>query len=394
MHKAIQPKTNEKVILDSAAGRLKKNIKNILDRWMERADKEIRSAEHQSTLALQDSLPEFLNHLVTTLSKTINRTATRIQDDKDKSTSLGKEHGRDRAGTTNYTLEQLIREYHILRQVIEEVFEEEEILTSQEREIIVGSIEQAVNDAAVEFSHTLKDIQEQMSYTLAHDLRTPITSAKMNAQLSLRKIDDKDFCAQSLQKIANSMDRLDKMIGDLLDAGLINSGKGLQLDFKNCDLNIIIRNVVGDFFSDNQLIVKSETCMGHWNHDGLRRTIENLMNNAVKYGEENAPITITLTQDSSQATVEVHNEGLPIPADDRANLFDKFQRAPNAQGKVGWGLGLTVVKGMIEAHHGTVQVRSESGKGTSFLISIPKKQEIVHPEVKNKIKRRSHHSHH
>jgi signal transduction histidine kinase len=68
----------------------------------------------------------------------------------------------------------------------------------------------------------------------------------------------------------------------------------------------------------------------------------------------------------------VHNEGTPIPAEEVPILFQQFRRARSAEEKTGWGLGLTVVKGMTDAHHGKIEVTSEAGKGTTFTVKLPK----------------------
>ena len=164
-----------------------------MEAWSVRTNIEVKAAHHLEDLALKNSLPEYLNALSEALSKTINRTSQRIANDKKYSTLIGQRHGKDRAGSKHYTMEQLIQEYHILRQVICEELEKEAPLTTLEREVIVGSIEQAVNDAASEFSRIMKTYQELMTNSLAHDLRTPVSAAKVAAQLIMRRPDDREF---------------------------------------------------------------------------------------------------------------------------------------------------------------------------------------------------------
>src|SRR5690606_32735949 len=110
-------------------------------------------------------VPEYLEQLSDALSTIIDRTDARKRADRIDSERVGRKHGRERAGSLNYSMQQLIFEYHILRQVICDVMEEEVPLTPVEREIIVASIEQAVNDAATQFSETLRDIQEKLTHT-------------------------------------------------------------------------------------------------------------------------------------------------------------------------------------------------------------------------------------
>ena len=123
--------------------------------WEKRANIEIKAAHHQDKFALRDALPEYLSQLVNALSYTTDRTAARKRHDKEESTRISKEHGKDRAGSFNYTINQLIQEYQILREVICDVLEDAVPLSYIEREVIVCSIEQAVNDAATKFSDTI-----------------------------------------------------------------------------------------------------------------------------------------------------------------------------------------------------------------------------------------------
>ena len=113
-------------------------------------------------------------------------------------------------------------------------------------------------------------------------------------------------------------------------------------------------------------------CLGHWNASGLQRVIENLATNAAKYGSKNSSITISLTQDELSATLSVHNEGEHIPVKAQSILFQPYHRRKSSLNKTGWGLGLAMVKGMIDAHEGTIKIESAKEIGTKFIINIPK----------------------
>lgn len=360
---------------NEASERLTRNIDEIMKLWEIRVYKEIGAAQHQETLALRNSLPEYLSQLASALSTTIDRNVARKAKDKADSTRVGKKHGEERASSRDYTIDKLIFEYHILRQVICDVMEKEAVLSPVEREVIVCSIEQAVNDAATQFSDTLKAVQEQMSHTLAHDLRTPLSVARASAQLILRRPDDSNNCISKAINVCKSLDRIDYMISDLLDASKIRSGKDLSLEFQNCDLDWIGREVVeeANFVHEGRLkLVSPGECTGLWNEKGLRRLLENLVNNAIKYGDPAAPVTVSIAQDPDTATLSVHNLGKPIPSDEIGILFQQYRRLKTAENKVGWGLGLTLVKGMVDAHNGTIEVVSTEGQGTTFIVKLPK----------------------
>ena len=354
--------------------RLKKNTDKILALWEERVTHEVSASHHLQTLALRHSLAEYLQQLADALSLTIDRTKARQRWDRSESRRVGRGHGEQRATSRKYTIDQLIFEYHILRKVIFDVLDEEEILNPSEREVIVSSIEQAVNDAATEFSNTLRDIQEQLSHTLAHDLRTPITAAKTSAQMILRHPDDVDNCKSRAARIDENMDRIDSMIRDLLDASRIRAGEILVLEFRECDLNWIVEEVADEMnatYQDRIRVSSPGKCMGNWNENGLRRVVENLVSNAIKYGLPDGVVTVSLNRSDESVILKVHNEGRVIADEEKAILFQQFHRAKSDETKVGWGIGLTVVKGMVDAHQGRVEVESEQDKGTTFVVELP-----------------------
>lgn len=350
----------------------------ILKLWQERALKEVPSAEGASKLALRNSLPTYLDHLSDALASNRRMDMCSVLIHDNESIRIGRLHGEDRAGTSSYVLTEVIFEYHILREVIFEVLEEKEQLSKDHRDIIFSSIEQAVNDASVKFCEVHADIQQKFVSTLTHDLKTPLTSAKMSAQLILKRSDRPDDCIRSASRIILSLNRLDSMIHDLLDVSLLRSGQSLSLHFENCDIIAIVRDVVdelSEIHNDRIILDAKGSIEGSIGRDGFRRAIENLVGNAVKYGDNEAPIKVSVKQDQKFIIVSVHNRGRAIPAEEMPLLFEQYRRAKTAHesNQTGWGLGLTLVKGVVDAHEGKVEVESVEGKGTTFTIQIPLK---------------------
>lgn len=368
----------KETIQNSTTERLLQNKEEIMQTWQTLVKKELEAAKPQKALALRNFLPDFISHLAQALSGKIDRTAARKKADNEKSTWLGKQHGRERAISSQYTIDQLIFEYHILRQVIFDVMERDKELIPTEREFIIGAIEQAVNDAATEFSKTHRELQQRYTYALAHDLRGSITVAKAAAQMITRKPDDVKNCIDKAKRITDSMDRLDIMILDLLDAARLGAGEKLSLEFEECDLDEIIRQVVEvtEGIQKDIVQVKSDgACIGYWNSNALRRVLENLVDNALKYGEANKPIIVSLKQKEDSVEVSVHNDngGKIIPPEEKNLLFEQFMRSKKTEeDHRGWGIGLSVVKGIIEAHNGSIRVESDKDTGTNFIFNLPK----------------------
>lgn len=348
-----------------------------MSRWTDRALKEVASARSADSLALRNSLPIYLDHLSEALSSSRKMDAQSVLAHSHEAIRIGRLHGADRAGCAGYVLSEVIFEYHLLRVVIFEVLETQGPLPQEERDIILDSIEQAVNDAAVRFSEVHADIQQKFVATLTHDLKNPLAGAKANADLILRRSDKADLCRQSASRILATLTRLDHMIEDLLDASRIRAGEELSLVFLECDLDGIVREVVDEMtvIHGGRFVLKSEEQIeGRWGCDGLRRAVENLLGNAVKYSTPDTPITINLKDTATSAELTVHNEGSPIPENEQKLLFEQYRRSKSAQesAKTGWGLGLTLVKGVVDAHGGTVRVESGPGRGTSFILELPR----------------------
>ncbi|MEG5062890.1 HAMP domain-containing sensor histidine kinase [Microcoleus sp. B3-A4] len=360
---------------NEASDRLKQNAEKIMQMWEKRARDEVGASTHQNSLVLQDSLPLYLNQLVDELSNRIVRTSARITADEVESTRIGKLHGHERAGYADYSMSQLIFEYHLLRQVIFQVLEEEAPLGVRDRDIIIGSIEQAVNDAATQFSETLRDIQELFMVTLTHDLRNPINVVKMGTQLTLRRLERGDSHMDVAARMLSAINRLDSMIQNLLDASRLRAGQSLKIEFEECDFEMLVQEVVEDLsfaYGERFVVVSDSGIRTVCSRKEIRRVIENLAINAVKYGAPSTPITLTLQQTETQISLTIHNEGDPIALDAQSILFQQFRRTISAEEQTGWGLGLFLAKSITEAHQGTLAVESAEGKGTSFIINLPK----------------------
>ena len=226
------------------ANRLKDMKDSILALWMERSLKEVSSARTGPTLALQDSIPIYLDHLSDALATNRRMDFKSVFDRGEEAKRIGKLHGADRASNRSYLLTEVIFEYHILREVIFQILESEGPVTQAQRDIILDSIEQAVNDAAVEFCGIHAEIQQKFINTLTHDLKTPITAAKMNADLILMRIADTDPLKGPAKRIVRNLQRLATMIHDLLDASRVRAGEALSLQYIDCDLQVMIREVV------------------------------------------------------------------------------------------------------------------------------------------------------
>lgn len=222
--------------------------------------------------------------------------------------------------------------------------------------------------------HAERRVRRQFVSILAHDLRGPITSARMAAELLVRANISDAVRGKNRAIVLRSLDRAERMIGDLLDVDRLHDGKRLELVVEPCDFAEIARHVVAELDpqAPGRLALHAdEDVTGVWSRSQLERALWNLVTNALKYGAAGAPVVIELKRHDDGAELRVHNEGDPIPSATRATLFEPFMRADETGRSHGWGLGLTLVRGCAEAHGGSVAVDSAPGRGTTFTMRIP-----------------------
>lgn len=220
-------------------------------------------------------------------------------------------------------------------------------------------------------------LRERFVAVLAHDLRGPLTTAKIAAQALARRPELLGTRCDLATRIARGIDRADRMVGDLLDANRIRAGERLALDVAPAELVAIASDVVEELraiHGDRFAIEGDVRVEGWWSAPDVRRALWNLVVNAVKYGAPDGPITIRVARTGrDRVEASVHNAGPPIPVVDQVHLFEPYARTLSAQaiGPRGWGLGLTLVHGCAEAHGGRVKVESALAEGTTFTVELP-----------------------
>lgn len=221
-----------------------------------------------------------------------------------------------------------------------------------------------------------RDLKEVFVSTLSHDLRTPLTVAKLSAQMLAKVFSNEPILLKSAKRISSNMDRADQMIQNLLDASLIKAGGKLPLKIKECSLNNLLKSIIEDFssvYGDRFKLNFTKKIDGFWDSLGLRRVFENLLMNAVKYGRDQGIINITISSLDQKVEIQVHNEGEQIDPNELSLLFTRFKRTEDSHSghQKGWGLGLTLVKGLTEAHGGSIHAMSLRDIGTTFTVSLP-----------------------
>ena len=219
-----------------------------------------------------------------------------------------------------------------------------------------------------------RDLRERFVATLTHDLRTPLSTATMSVALLGNGKTTAAEQPKLIERLTRSLDRMDQMINGLLDASKLNAGHDLPIFCKRMDMTALVSETLNELrqlHGDRFVLEAPGPLFGVWDGNAVRRMVENLAQNAIKYGSASGPITIKLEEHTTGVALRVHNVGDTIALADQSKLFLPFQRSPSAGAERGWGLGLAVVKGLVEAHRGDVRVTSTDADGTSFTVFLP-----------------------
>lgn len=218
----------------------------------------------------------------------------------------------------------------------------------------------------------------------SHELKTPLTSLKLQAQLNLRSLQQNKNIPHERQ-IAMALQtnelvgRLTHLIDDMLDVSRISSGK-LRFEKAEQELGDITREVIfrlGVLFEAAGLKLPTfqvkEKFIGDWDRFRIEQVIGNLLTNAIRYGKGN-PVEVSLKREGNNAVLSVTDQGYGIGKDDQERIFDRFERAVHSSEVSGLGLGLFISKEIVEAHCGRIWVESEIDKGSTFYVELPLKK--------------------
>jgi signal transduction histidine kinase len=252
------------------------------------------------------------------------------------------------------------------------------LFARQELEAYAGELEWVNQE--LEQANTLKEHFLSMA---SHELKTPITSIRGQAQLGLRRLAKQADLPAELAPLGTALERIDQLthrlqslVDDLLDLSILRSGK-MTLRATRCDVGAMCREVITEQQSLSgrsiELEVPSSPVVLQADCERLSQVVTNVVSNAIKYSPENSSVQVRVRQSKHAALIQVHNEGSTIPREQQTHIFEPFYRTPDAQSssKKGWGLGLAISKQIVERHGGRIGVASSQEQGVTFTIELP-----------------------
>ena len=224
----------------------------------------------------------------------------------------------------------------------------------------------------------LENVRQEFVANVSHELRTPLTSIRAFVETLLEGgMDDRTNREKFLQVIQRQSGHMQELIDDLTDLSRIETG-AIELEREPVDLAEVTRDVlerVRDRHPDADVELREdfpEPVRGPFDRRRMEQVLVNLVENAVKFNRPGGHVTVRGRRDGARIRNEVEDDGIGIPSESIPKIFNRFYRVDKARSKEvpGTGLGLAIVKHLVRLHGGTVQVRSELGRGSTFTMDF------------------------
>ncbi|HHZ01949.1 MAG TPA: cell wall metabolism sensor histidine kinase WalK [Tissierellia bacterium] len=227
--------------------------------------------------------------------------------------------------------------------------------------------------------HKIDKLQKEFVANVSHELKTPITTIKSYTESLLDgALEEREIAEEFLNVINSESDRMSRIVSDLLKLSKMDYE---QTNWKKEQINL--SEIVNSIVKKLQMQIKNKNIKIHiqipeeisiiFDRDGFEQILLNIAGNAVKYTGENGNVWIDAKNENGNTIVRVKDDGVGIPEEDLARIFERFYRVEKARsrGLGGTGLGLSIAKEIAEAHNSTITVKSKVNEGTEMTITIP-----------------------
>src|SRR5215510_3215707 len=357
----------------------------ILDAW-EAFAIALPATKRMDVAALRDYAQRILDAIVADLD--ISQTETQLdrksRDPEDvhaEALTAASEHGRGRA-EHGYSSDSTLAEFRALRASVVNLWlkHQQDVGRAELEEMqrFNDAIDQAVRESLAQYSYDVNNARDRMLAVLGHDLRTPVNAILISSRALLAAGGVGNAPDEILGVIERGAQRMTHLIDDLLDLALARGGDRMTLRRASTDLGALVREVgaeVGTTSPGAPINIETRgSLVGEWDRTRLAEALTNLVSNAVAHGSPGKPITVTASGDGdANVTISITNEGGAIPHDRISGLFDPMHStAAEPAERNHLGLGLYIVNRIVEAHGGSIYVRSSNEHGTTFRITMPR----------------------
>ncbi len=245
----------------------------------------------------------------------------------------------------------------------------------------IGYLSASLNAMSGELKN-MEETQKKFIGNVSHDFRSPLTSIKGYLDAMMDGTIPEEMYEKYFQVISYETQRLTDLAKDLLTLNTYDN-KGLIVNYEKFDIHQVIRHIAQSFEGlckekkiSIDLVFATKTLSVCADQKMIEQVLYNLIDNAIKFSENNSMITIETTDRGDKVGVSVKDYGVGIPAKELNKIWDRFYKSDTSRGKdkKGTGLGLAIVRDALKSHHENITVLSTEGVGTEFSFSLPKKK--------------------
>ena len=366
------------------------NVDRIVDEWEQFAETITPAAESMNSVALRDHAREIL----LAASRDMN-TAQTAREQQAKAEGEGPEtspaldeaaasHGELRH-TVGFDLVQMTSEFRHLRACVIRLWVASIQTPAHEhlQDMIRfnEAIDQALAESTAAYAEQVNRSRDIFLAILGHDLRAPLQAVSMSSEMLERKASLDPVARPYLLAIKNGTRHMGAMVNDLLEFVRSRLGTSLPIEPEPVDLAQACQAALDEACAGQPdcipvLHIEGDV-QGHWDPRRLGQMLQNLIGNALQHGARRGTVTLNLTGDADRVTLCVHNQGMPIAEDALGTLFDPLVRSPSEDisqpgTSTSLGLGLFIIKEVVDAHEGSIDVTSTEAEGTTFTVVLPR----------------------
>jgi len=361
----------------------------ILDAW-EAFARELPATQRMDVAAVRDSARRILDVIVAHLDtpqteEQRDGKSREFEDAHAEASTAASEHGRGRA-EHGYSSDSTLAELRALRASVMDLWQkhQQDVGRAELEEMrrFNEAIDRAIGESLAQHSHVVNNARDRVLAMLGHDLRTPVHAILISSRALLAGGGVGNAPHEILDVIERAAQRMTRLIDDLLDLALARGGDMMRLRRASTDLGALVREVgaeVGTTSPGAPITIETRgSLLGEWDRTRLGEALTNLLSNAVAHGSPGKPITLTASGEGDvNVTIAVTNEGGAIPHGRITGLFNPMPPTVDPAERKHLGLGLYIVNRIVEAHGGSIDVRSSSEDGTTFRITMPRHQHPV-----------------
>lgn len=367
------------------------NADRIVDEWERFAATLTPAAQTLSSAELRDHAKAIL----LAAARDMNTAQTKAEQiAKAQGEELGKTPSLDQAAASHgelrhivgFDLVQMTSEFRHLRATVIRFWIES--LTSPEIAYFTDmirfneAIDEALAESTAAYAERVTRSRDIFLAILGHDLRAPLQAIGMSSEILMRRASISEADMAFIQRIKSSGRHMSTMVSDLLEFVRTRLGATLPIERQPMEMTTACRDAIdaasaGHPDCDPVFTTRGNT-QGEWDRARIDQMLQNLIGNALQHGAATHRISVTLIGGENHVSLSVHNDGEPIAEEAIGSIFDPLVRSLNAQAgtrnpSTSLGLGLFIVKEVVNAHSGSITVTSNFGDGTTFTVVLPKK---------------------